>query len=152
MELDLTLTAAQLLIVSSLATGGIWLLTFVWSGLLKQPKPRRDILKTLVFVVSVGLAWLWIKPVLPELPPFAGEPFAFAAALLDFAAGLIAAAIVIFKFAQLVFDALWAPFMEWLDKTIAEPIHERQSAKAIEAGEAVRAWSGFFRPKAVPAV
>jgi len=141
------LSLEQLALVGTIATAGVWFLTVVYVGLLKQPKPKADILKAITFVGSVVLAFIWTPLVLPTFPVFAGEPGAFALAILEWAGFLLAAAIAIMKLAQLIFDVIWQPLMTWLDTKIVAPMAAKAAGKPVALY--VKTFAGFLRPKRI---
>jgi hypothetical protein len=98
----------QILIAAALGTAIVWVLTVVVMGLFKQPKPSEDVLKTLAFIASTGLAYWWM-PI--ELPAIGDGIFPFITALL-------VSATAIFKFAQEIYDHVWQPFTNFVAKKV----------------------------------
>ena len=139
------LSLEQLGFLGAVATAAVWFLTIVWVGIFKQPKPKTMVLKAIVFVGSVVLAFVWTPLTLPTFPIFGGDPAIYAMAILEWAGFLLAAALAIMKLAQLVFDFLWAPLMGFLDKKILAPI----AAKAADKPTALylKGFAGFLRPR-----
>lgn len=98
------LTAQMIALLMAVGTVGVWFLTVVYTGLFKLPKPSVNVMKIIVFVVSLGLAFFWAGV---QLPVFDGDVSVFIGALL-------AIATLVFKGSQLIYDILWKPIMEWL--------------------------------------
>jgi hypothetical protein len=98
------LTVQQIALLASLSTVVVWFLTVVYSGIFKFPKPSIDVMKGITFVGSAVIAFFWSGV---DLPSYDGDIFSYAATLL-------AAATLIFKLAQLIYDYLWKPILEWL--------------------------------------
>lgn len=101
------LTAQQIALLSAIATGAVWFLTVVYSGWLKLPKPSENVMKGVVFVGSVILAYFWAGV---QLPAFDGDVFLFVG-------NLFAASSAIFAVAKLIYDILWKPIVDWLSRT-----------------------------------
>lgn len=78
-------------------TVGVWLITLLYRKVLGREKPSENVLKALAFIASVVVAYFQIDP---NLPSFAGDPTAYALALL-------ATATTVFKAAQLLYDRIW---------------------------------------------
>ena len=98
------LTAQMIALLMAVATVGVWFLTVVYTGLFKLPKPSINVMKTIVFVVSLGLAFFWAGV---QLPVFDGDVSIFIGSLL-------AITTLVFKGAQAIYDILWQPITEWL--------------------------------------
>jgi hypothetical protein len=128
---NMNLTLDQVAIVSGIVTAAIWLLTVVWVGLLKKPKPEVNVLKVFVFGGSTVLAFFWAPfelPPLSTIPPIADGLFVFVFGLIDYAMELLAVAVLIFKFAQLIYDLAWQKFMVWLDEKVISKIAGKPTA------------------------
>ncbi len=98
----------QILIAAALGTGIVWFITVIVMGVLKQQKPSEDVLKTIAFIASTGLAYWWI-PI--DLPAISDGIFLFVTALL-------VSATAIFKLAQEIYDHLWQPFTNFVAKNV----------------------------------
>lgn len=102
------LTPDQIIIVSGVATVFVWFLTFVWSGLFKQPKPSANVLKALVLIAATALAYFWTPF---ELPDPGIDIWAFIGSLLSVAAAVFASS-------KIIYDLIWKRLMEGLDKLL----------------------------------
>ena len=138
------LSLEQLALLGTIATAAVWVLTVGWVGILKRPKPTTNVLKAIVFVGSVVLAFVWTPLTLPTFPIFGGDPAIYAMAILEWAGFLLAAAVAIMKLAQLAFDVLWAPLMGWLDAKVTVPIAAKAAGKSPAAYK--MGFMGFLRP------
>ena len=94
----------QIGLATTVATVGVWFLTFVWMGVLKKPKPSENVLKGGVFVTSTVLAYAWMPVQLPVI----GD------GLFEFVSALLVSATAIFKLAQLAYDFIWQRIVEGL--------------------------------------
>lgn len=66
-------------------------------------KLRREILTVIVYAVSVGIAWIWSAPLLPNLP--AGtEPATLGSAYIAFGLALLEQGALVLGFATLVYN------------------------------------------------
>lgn len=68
-----------------------------------------------LFVFSMLLAYAWMKPTRPELPPISDDPAAFAASILNFVAGVIASAASVTGFATTIYNLLYQQVFEKLN-------------------------------------
>ncbi|MCK4960333.1 MAG: hypothetical protein KAT00_13055 [Planctomycetes bacterium] len=111
MELD----PGKITLLTSIGVAVIWFLTVIYTGVFKRPKPPENVLKGIVFVGSVTLAYFWGDAMIPALvlPPIADGLFTYAYTLLEWVTALLAVSVLIFKFAQQIFDRLWQPLMGW---------------------------------------
>lgn len=134
------LSLEQVALISGIVTVGISILSIIWVGLLRRPKPPKKIMQGIVFVGSVFGAFLWSGVVLPAFPIFDGEPALFALAILQWTGLVLAAATLIFKTAQTIYDLAWSPILEWLDEKVVGPIY-------VRLGGVAAAFVGFLRPK-----
>lgn len=94
----------QLLIATAAASILFWLITWLWMGVLKKPKPKDKWLRGGVFGVSVVLAYV-STPI--ELPVLGDDIFAFVFALL-------VSANAVFGLAKLFYDVIWQRIVEGL--------------------------------------
>ena len=106
-----TLTSEQATLVVFLATAIVQLINIVWVGLLKKPKPSIGSIRWVLFGTAIVLAYFWNPVQLPALD----DPMAFGVAL-------IAVALEIFVFAQIVYDKLLELVLGGLDKFVLTPI------------------------------
>lgn len=134
------LSLEQVALISGIVTVGISILSIIWVGLLRRPKPPKSVLQGIVFIGSVFGAFLWSGVVLPVFPVFDGEPAVFALAILQWTGLVLAAATLIFKVAQTIYDLAWSPILEWLDEKVVESIYVRMGGVAA-------AFAGFLRPR-----
>ena len=114
MELD----PGKITLLTSIGVAVVWFLTVIWTGVFKRDKPPENVLKGIVFVGSVTLAYFWGEAMIPALvlPPIADGLFTYVYALLEWVTALLAVSVLIFKFAQQIFDRLWQPLMGWFGK------------------------------------
>lgn len=135
------LSPTAMLVISIVTMVGLWLLTVVWTGLLKKPKPSETFLKWSVFVISAVLAVIFNPVTLPALPVWAGEPATFTTAVITYATALLAIALTIMKVAQFIFDQIWQKVMAWLDTGVI--------AKLLGIKD-LTTWLGLLRPVSSP--
>ncbi len=103
------LSADQIAFLATVGTVAVWFLSVVYTGLFKLPKPPENVMKGIVFVGSVILAYFWAGV---QLPVFDGDIF-------EFIGVLFAASSGIFALAKLIYDILWKRIVEWLAKQSA---------------------------------
>lgn len=116
----------QVALVSTIVTVLISVLTIGWTGILKRPKPAKDVLKTVVFVGSVVLAWNWAPFSLPNLsgiPPIADGLMPFVYAVLEVGTSVLAAAVLVMKVAQQIYDKAWQRILTWLDANVVSKLN-----------------------------
>lgn len=113
--MDVFLTAQQLGVLAIVVSIVIWIVTFLWVTVLKQPKPKKEVIVAGVFVLSVVLAWFWTPLAFPVLPVFAGDIWVFVVEILNFLAGLLAVAVLVMKTAQKIYDWLISPILTGID-------------------------------------
>lgn len=101
MELDPRL----LVLAPFVGTAIVWILS-VLINTIGIPKPSKNLIQAIVFVVSVALVVIF-TPV--ELPPFSADPLGFLLALSAFST-------FVFKAAQEIYDHIWKPIQEWFAK------------------------------------
>lgn len=94
------------LLITIGTTVGVWLLFMFWEHVLRLARPGENVLKTVAFLASVGLAYFY-TPV--ELPVFQGDP-------LNYALALLAVATTVFKAAQIFYDFIWKQVGETIEK------------------------------------
>ncbi len=99
----------QIFVASAIGTAIVWLVTIIWMGLLKQPKPSEGVMKGIVFVTSTGLAYFWTPIILPD--PSVN--------LFAFVTTLLVSAISVFKVAQIIYDYVWRPVTDWIGTKIS---------------------------------
>lgn len=66
----------------------------------------RKLITVFLFVLALGLAYLWASPTLPHWPVLTGEPGAIALAVLTFIGDLIGVASVVVGFATVIYNLL----------------------------------------------
>ena len=99
----------QILIASGIGMAIIWILTVGWMGLLRRPKPSEGVMKTIAFVASTVLAYLWSPITLPD--PAVG--------LYEFVSALLVSALVVFKLSQAVYDHVWRRITDGIAKRVS---------------------------------
>ena len=105
------LTGEQAAFVIFLATAIVQIINIVWVGLLKKPKPSIGSIRWVLFGTALVLAYFWNPVQLPALD----DPMAFGVAL-------IAIALEIFVFAQILYDKLLELVLGGLDRLVLTPI------------------------------
>lgn len=71
-----------------------------WAGVVWKEKT----LMIICFVLGVGVAFLWLRPVFPAFPLVAGDPAEFAGLILDWIAGALSVVGSVFGLATIVYQ------------------------------------------------
>lgn len=108
----MTLLPEQIALIATITMVAAWLITFLWVGILKKPKPSEPVLKVIVFGGSVVLAYVWTPFTLPD--PNVD--------LWAFVTALMVLSTAIFKLAQFIYDIIWQRLMEALSGVLKLPI------------------------------
>lgn len=102
------LTGEQIITLSLVVWAVIQILSIIWCGLLKKPKPEKGIMRVIVFVIALPFAYFWSGVAIP-VP--GDNPVVFAVAL-------VTAAGEILIFSGLIYDYILKGVFEWIDTTV----------------------------------
>lgn len=71
-----------------------------WAGVVWKEKT----LMIICFVLGVGVAFLWLRPIFPAFPLISGDPAEFAGLILDWVAGALSVVGSVFGLATFVYQ------------------------------------------------
>ena len=107
------LTGQQLLLIASVTTVALWLITALYMGLLKKPKPAPDVLKTGAVVGGFVFSVVFV-------------PFDFGAFVDGFLSDPIGSTTALFiwlvavsQLARIIYDVIWKRLTDGLANRVA---------------------------------
>ena len=97
------MSESNIIVVGLIASVIVWILKQLTRNGTTIP---AAVLTTAVYIVSFVLAVVWVHAEFPSLPVYAGDPIAFASAVLAFIDSLLAVVGGYVAFAALIYQAL----------------------------------------------